>query len=39
MEYWIIPPSIIYVWKEGRPEKPVVATKTVKNTFVSRKSK
>jgi hypothetical protein len=29
MEYWMIPTSIIYVWKEERPEKPVMATKIV----------
>ncbi len=31
MEYCMIPPSSIYVWKEERPEKPVVATKIEKN--------
>jgi hypothetical protein len=30
MEYWMIPSSSIYVWKEERPEKPVMATKIVK---------
>jgi hypothetical protein len=27
MEYCMIPPSSIYVWKEERPEKPVLATR------------
>jgi hypothetical protein len=31
MEYWMTPSSSIYVWKEETPEKPVVATKIVKN--------
>ncbi len=30
MEYWMIPSSSIYVWKEERPEKPVMVTKIVK---------
>jgi hypothetical protein len=33
MEYWMIPSSIIYVWKEERPEKPAMATKIVKNWY------
>jgi hypothetical protein len=31
------PTSIIYVWKEGRPEKPVVATEIVKKYFCSKR--
>jgi hypothetical protein len=30
MEYYISPSSSIYVWKEERPGKPVVATKMKK---------
>ncbi len=33
MEYWMIPSSSIYVWKEERPENPVMATKIVKNWY------
>ncbi len=31
MKYCMTPSSIIYEWKEEKPEKPVVATKIVKN--------
>ncbi len=33
MEYCMKLSSIIYVWKEERPEKPVMATKIVKNCY------
>ncbi len=33
MEYWMILSSSIHVWKEKRPEKPVMATKIVKNWY------
>ncbi len=31
MKYYMTPSSSIYVWKEERPKKPVVATKIEKN--------
>jgi hypothetical protein len=34
MEYCMTPSSSIYVWKEERPEKPVVATKIEKKLIL-----
>ncbi len=34
MEYCMKPSSIIYVWKEERPEKPVMVTKIVRKLIL-----
>jgi hypothetical protein len=39
MEYYISPSSSIYVWKEERPGKPVVATKMKKKLIFFSKIK